>query len=333
MESITVKQICVNVVGNAIKFTNDGEVSLSARVEDCRLLIAIADSGIGISEEGLKKLFSWFYQVDTSHARKYNGTGLGLFISRKLAELLGGELTVHSEPGSGSVFTLSIPLADVVPSPEEAAEAAAAAEQTTAPAATAGAGAEAAEVDADPEALPLAGRTVALCTRSSVTRFDFDSEEHPPADCVVLDIPPGQAAASFRRFLPRTCTGPRTRSLPRLFPPRELTKPLSPPPAVRAVAAALYGASLALSIPGLAATPGHSPPATPEDWPGERRGAFSYRASPTPPASSGSGRTSANPPNDLRILVVEDVEVNRRIVMCMLEKRGYVAVSAARCEL
>eukprot|EP00741_Cyanophora_paradoxa_P017202 tig00000202_g16614.t1 len=91
-------QILVNLLGNGIKFTSRGEVSLTARVEGDQLCIAIRDTGIGIPAEAQQKLFSWFYQADSSHSREYGGTGLGLFISRKLAGLMGGEMRVEPTP-------------------------------------------------------------------------------------------------------------------------------------------------------------------------------------------------------------------------------------------
>jgi CheY-like chemotaxis protein/HPt (histidine-containing phosphotransfer) domain-containing protein len=104
--------VITNLVGNAIKFTERGEVSLSIGMErlddgDLVLRCSVRDTGPGISAENQKRLFSSFSQVDGSSTRRYGGTGLGLVISRKLAQLMGGDVTVESALGEGSVFTFS----------------------------------------------------------------------------------------------------------------------------------------------------------------------------------------------------------------------------------
>jgi signal transduction histidine kinase/DNA-binding NarL/FixJ family response regulator/HPt (histidine-containing phosphotransfer) domain-containing protein len=109
------RQIIVNLLGNAVKFTNRGEVVLSVAAEahhDGRmeLSFAVRDTGIGIPREGLTRLFQSFSQVDASTTRRYGGTGLGLVISKRLAELMGGRIGVHSAPGEGSTFWVEIPL-------------------------------------------------------------------------------------------------------------------------------------------------------------------------------------------------------------------------------
>ncbi|MCC6284157.1 MAG: response regulator [Phycisphaerales bacterium] len=112
-DPLRLRQILVNLLGNAIKFTSKGRVCVEVAFVDGELLIAVRDTGIGMSRQQLARLFQTFSQVDTSTARKYGGTGLGLAISRKLAHLLGGEITVESEVDAGSVFTLHMPNARV----------------------------------------------------------------------------------------------------------------------------------------------------------------------------------------------------------------------------
>ncbi|HXB94837.1 MAG TPA: response regulator, partial [Puia sp.] len=119
-DPVRIRQIVVNLLGNAIKFTGEGEIFVSIKkssdIYDAQgkslinLAIEVKDTGIGIRQEKQQKIFESFTQADTSTTRKYGGTGLGLTISRSLAELMGGNLTVDSEPGRGSVFTLNLVL-------------------------------------------------------------------------------------------------------------------------------------------------------------------------------------------------------------------------------
>ena len=112
------RQILTNLVGNALKFTQDGSVTIKTRVEElddgnANLVIDIVDTGPGIPEEKLGSIFDPFSQADTSITRKFGGTGLGLPISRRLAEALGGTLTVSSVLGEGSTFTLTLGLGPI----------------------------------------------------------------------------------------------------------------------------------------------------------------------------------------------------------------------------
>lgn len=111
-DPLRLRQVLVNLVGNAIKFTEQGTVRLVVRLtsEDGHPLLCfdVIDTGIGISEEHINKLFSPFTQVDSSTTRKFSGTGLGLYISKRLAEALGGDITVRSNSGKGSTFSVTV---------------------------------------------------------------------------------------------------------------------------------------------------------------------------------------------------------------------------------
>jgi signal transduction histidine kinase len=109
-------QILLNLLSNAAKFTHEGEIILAVRQDTDRLYVDVSDTGIGVSEEALKRIFEDFQQADSSTTREYGGTGLGLPISRSLARLLGGELTACSIEGEGSTFTLTLPLQYTEPS-------------------------------------------------------------------------------------------------------------------------------------------------------------------------------------------------------------------------
>ena len=115
-DPVRLRQILTNLIGNAIKFTDEGEVRLSVRFEyggEPQLVIDVSDTGVGIPAEALGRIFDPFTQADSSVTRKFGGTGLGLSISRYFARALGGEITVASEVGVGSLFSVSIPTGPV----------------------------------------------------------------------------------------------------------------------------------------------------------------------------------------------------------------------------
>ena len=108
-DRLRLEQILLNLAGNAVKFTEQGRVDVEVRMlaesdESMRLRFEVRDTGIGIAEEALRRLFQPFAQADTSISRRFGGTGLGLVISRRLVNAMGGELQVSSEPGRGSLF-------------------------------------------------------------------------------------------------------------------------------------------------------------------------------------------------------------------------------------
>ncbi len=109
------RQVLINLLGNAVKFTESGGVRLEARLLDAdsaapKLELAVADTGIGIAADVLPRLFEPFSQADASSSRRFGGTGLGLSLSHRLAGMLGGGIAVESEPGGGSTFRLTLPI-------------------------------------------------------------------------------------------------------------------------------------------------------------------------------------------------------------------------------
>src|SRR5262249_44348514 len=110
VDAMRLKQILLNLLSNACKFTKQGEVTLRARrvTNGCDWIeLAVADTGITAEQQA--KLFAEFSQAEAATAQRFGGTGLGLAITRKLARMMGGDVTVASEPGKGSVFTVQLP--------------------------------------------------------------------------------------------------------------------------------------------------------------------------------------------------------------------------------
>jgi signal transduction histidine kinase/CHASE3 domain sensor protein len=105
-----VRQILLNLLSNAIKFSDDGEIVVRSRLDHDSVAISISDPGIGISPENIARIFDPFWQVEQRSTRRVGGTGLGLSVSRSLARLLGGDVSVESKPDRGSTFTLTIPV-------------------------------------------------------------------------------------------------------------------------------------------------------------------------------------------------------------------------------
>src|SRR6185295_11040895 len=113
-DTTRVRQVVFNLLSNACKFTENGVIGVKATAHERagaadRIEIAVSDTGIGMTPEQIEKLFQEFSQADASTTRKYGGTGLGLAISRRFCRLMGGDITVESVPGKGSIFTVDLP--------------------------------------------------------------------------------------------------------------------------------------------------------------------------------------------------------------------------------
>jgi signal transduction histidine kinase len=106
-----VRQILLNLAGNAVKFTERGEIAIRARAQGAWVEISVRDTGIGIAQADLGHIFEEFRQVDTKLSRRHGGAGLGLAIAQRLAAQMGGSISVASTPGQGSTFTLRLPRA------------------------------------------------------------------------------------------------------------------------------------------------------------------------------------------------------------------------------
>ena len=112
-DQMRLRQALLNLMSNANKFTESGTITIDAgqRQQDGRdwITLAVTDTGIGMTPEQMSKLFQEFAQASSSTASKYGGTGLGLAISRRFCQMMGGDITVESEPGRGSTFTIRLP--------------------------------------------------------------------------------------------------------------------------------------------------------------------------------------------------------------------------------
>jgi signal transduction histidine kinase len=109
-DSRRAKQVIINLVSNAVKFTDKGEIAINAAKKDKGVEVSVADTGIGIKKENMKKLFKQFSRIHIAGRTRREGTGLGLYLSKKIADLLGGEIKVKSEFGKGSKFAFILPL-------------------------------------------------------------------------------------------------------------------------------------------------------------------------------------------------------------------------------
>jgi signal transduction histidine kinase len=112
-DQMRLRQAMLNLMSNANKFTERGTITVDARQGQEKgrdwVIIAVADTGIGMTQEQMGRLFQEFSQASSGTASKYGGTGLGLAISRRFCQMMGGDITVPSEPGKGSVFTVRLP--------------------------------------------------------------------------------------------------------------------------------------------------------------------------------------------------------------------------------
>jgi signal transduction histidine kinase len=108
-DRVRVEQVILNLLANAVKFTDAGGVRVQCGRADGAITISVSDTGIGIKEEDMDGLFRAFHQLDSGTMRKYEGSGLGLSICKRLVEILGGKIWVESEWGTGSTFYFTLP--------------------------------------------------------------------------------------------------------------------------------------------------------------------------------------------------------------------------------
>lgn len=114
-DPLRLRQVLLNLLGNAVKFTEKGEVRLRVRADGAMLSLQVSDTGIGIPDENIARIFDAFEQLDQGIAKRFGGTGLGLAISADLVRLMGGAIAIRSMPGVGSTFTVTLPLVEAEP--------------------------------------------------------------------------------------------------------------------------------------------------------------------------------------------------------------------------
>jgi PAS domain S-box-containing protein len=319
---VRLKQVIGNLVGNAVKFTQKGDVLAKVHLEPAsgpdrvRLRFTVADTGIGISAEGMQRLFKSFSQVDASTTRVYGGTGLGLAISKAIVDAMGGELTVTSTPGLGSEFTFAVELGRFDgPQPELIPPAGLAALD----------GREALVVDDNATnrrilRLQLEGYGV-TCTvvESPAEALALVGSGHR-FDVAVLDyampIMDGAQLALALRRLPAGADLPlvllssvaaRHRDQEDVFA-AVLTKPTRSTQLLQTLADVVTGHPVP---PRAEPQPGPAGPPAPGTTPGV----------PTPRAVASPPTAASGPP--LRILLAEDNEVNQKVGRLMLAKIGH----------
>lgn len=200
-DGLRIRQVLVNLIGNAIKFTAQGKVEVSATWRGGRLRITVRDTGIGITPEQLGRLFQPFTQADASITRRFGGTGLGLALSKRIVAAMGGEMGVTSEPGAGSTFWFDVPCASVEFASEDHASAPAAAPHSS------GANILLAEDNpvnrrvAEAMLAKLGHRVVAVADgRAALEAWKRESFDLILMDCMMPEMDGFAAAAEIRRL-------------------------------------------------------------------------------------------------------------------------------------
>ena len=298
------RQVLLNLAGNALKFTERGEIILSAAqtgdAKSPKLRIEVRDTGPGISEAGLAKLFKPFSQVDGSMARRHGGTGLGLFLARRLVEAMGGSIGVQSKVGGGSTFHISLPLI-----PTEATEQ----EMPMLPAGASGKRVmiideHAASREQFAQLLTQVKLVPLLCANAMSAKEMLQAADGRPPAVILLSSELSNANAeefaSYLKTLPWTADTPVVRvssrrgqtelrrPLPEVFA-TQLTKPISSHRLIRILGELLGGVRA-------------------------RRSGRSGR-----PSSADLFRTDASPP---RVLLAEDNPANQRLAALILTRLG-----------
>ena len=303
-----VRQILNNLVGNAVKFTEAGHIMIRAYVAGPGVLHAeVTDTGPGIHPEDQARLFRPFEQVDASTTRRFGGTGLGLTISRQLAELLGGTLRVSSRPGHGSTFTL------VLPAPTAAAP------QLVDP-----------QLEGQRILLLCAGQELRRNLREQLSRWG--AAVIAPEDASWAMPEPGQidfAVIDARRPPPGPAEEDRLRRLAARCPALAITTPgqetregvpagiqqLHLPPRPERLLAAIQGALRAAS---------RRPPHPSAHTVADQAGSGSSGGQPVPAGREATADTP-HARSGLRILIAEDNEVNQKVTAAMVAKLGHSA--------
>ena len=179
------RQVLLNLLSNACKFTERGTITLAVEREGPDVLMRVRDSGIGMTKEEIGRLFEPFSQADASTSRKYGGTGLGLAITRRFCQLMGGGISVESEQGAGSTFTIRLP-SNAAPTQVDASDESAAVQRDT------GTKGTVLVIDDDPSARDLTRRILTkegydiLEAPDGETGLRIASEQHP--DLITLDV-------------------------------------------------------------------------------------------------------------------------------------------------
>lgn len=318
-DSLRIRQVLMNLVGNAIKFTREGEVSLRLSVqtetpEELTYLGSVSDTGIGIAAEDCERIFAPFTQADSSTSRKFGGTGLGLAIASDLVQMMGGRLWVESRVGSGSTFFFTVRLkrsAAAVAAEESASTAPLSAETLR--------GTTVLIADPNPAMRRMLNATLTawslrpLVARDAKEAFELiESREGGPSPVRVLLVDthfPGVNGSSFADSLTQhPGLSARTILMTRPAERHQLTRRETPGPALVSLDKPILNHDL---LRALCQVCGSSTPARVDG------------------KAASSPLENADPRRSLKVLVADDTPANQTMVRRMLEKRGH-RVSVAR---
>ncbi|MBM7865400.1 response regulator [Heliobacterium gestii] len=343
-DPVRIRQILLNLVGNAIKFTQQGEVALRTTVlseteQAVDLRFEVSDTGIGLSEEARRRLFRPFTQADGSTTRRFGGTGLGLSISKGLVEMMGGTIGVDSDMGKGATFWVELPFSRGSDNgtPEETEEYLRGRHVLLV-------GAGGSSRDSLRRYLTAWGMTTGVTDDAdeALHRLKEAAAAQSPYDLVFVESGlPGVDSLAFAERLQRQFPGANTKLIMvTAFNAREegeqalakgynsyMTKPVKQSQLLDCIASAIIGSPLDTRSDELTETPSvqEQPKAAPSSPSPTPSSPIPPAPAVPPPSSASSPSPTAEIKSNVRILLAEDNQANQRLALMLLKKFGYEA--------